>query len=361
MLKEDMTKTRFSLVHLSDEDLLMEITRLADRERQTTAQLIASLAELDARRLYLGQGCASLFTYCTQVLRLSEHAAYGRIEAARAARRFPVVLELLSNGSVTLTAVGLLAPHLTPENHRELLNSARHQSKREVEHVVARLRPQPSVPSTIRKLPSSRPPEVVEVNPIAPSKDASVSSVPNIPYQPNRGAVIGPLAPDRYKVQFTVSRETHDRLRRAQDLLRHTIPSGDPAAIFDRALKLLIADLERTKLATIGKPRPTHASSPRSRRISAAVRRGVWARDGGQCAFVGTNGRCTERGFLEFHHVVPYAVGGYTMVENLELRCNAHNAYEAELYFGPQKVKETRASWTFSTRSRTELSPMGGW
>ena len=129
---------------MSDDELLVEVGRLAVHERQATAHLIASLAELDARRLYLGQGCSSLFTYCTQVLRLSEHAAYGRIEAARAARRFPVVLELLANGSVNLTAIGLLAPHLTPANHRELLDSARHKTKRDVEHLVASLRPQPS-------------------------------------------------------------------------------------------------------------------------------------------------------------------------------------------------------------------------
>jgi hypothetical protein len=46
-------------------------------------------------------------------------------------------------------------------------------------------------------------------------------------------------------VPITVSGETYEKLRRARDLLRHTIPSGDPAAIFDRALTLLPADLEK--------------------------------------------------------------------------------------------------------------------
>jgi 5-methylcytosine-specific restriction endonuclease McrA len=66
------------------------------------------------------------------------------------------------------------------------------------------------------------------------------------------------------------------------------------------------------------------------------VKRTVWSRDGGRCAFVGTNGRCTETGFLEFHHVVPYADGGRTVSENLELRCRSHNRYEAEEYFRPR-------------------------
>jgi 5-methylcytosine-specific restriction endonuclease McrA len=61
----------------------------------------------------------------------------------------------------------------------------------------------------------------------------------------------------------------------------------------------------------------------------------VWRRDDGRCAFVGTHGRCTERGTLEFHHVQPYAAGGVTSIDNLQLRCRAHNQYEAEQFFGP--------------------------
>ena len=121
-----------------------------------------------------------------------------------------------------------------------------------------------------------------------------------------RPAVIAPLAPERFKVQMTVSRETHDKLRRVQDLLRHQVPDGDPAVVFDRALTLLLQDLERKKLAAARRPRPAHASAPGSRHVPAAVRREVWKRDEGQCAFVGDARRLTERGFLEFHHVVPF-------------------------------------------------------
>ena len=79
-----MTDILSSLNRLTDTALLAETKRLAAVERRATADLIASLMELDSRKLYLGEGCSSLFTYCTQVLRLSEHAAYGRIAAARA-------------------------------------------------------------------------------------------------------------------------------------------------------------------------------------------------------------------------------------------------------------------------------------
>jgi hypothetical protein len=150
-------------------------------------------------------------------------------------------------------------------------------------------------------------------------------------------SVVAPLAPERYKVQITVSRETFEKLRRAQDLLRHTIPTGDPAAIVDRALDALLTDLNRTRLAAVSRPAKDRPTASDSRHIPAAVKRAVWTRDGGQCAFVGARGRCTETGFLEFHHVVPYARGGPSGVDNIELRCRAHNAYEAELDFGPRQ------------------------
>src|SRR6476469_623367 len=127
-----MTTTRMALTELEDAELVAAITHAAANERSLTVQLIALLAELDARRLYLREGCASLFTYCTQVLHLSEHAAYGRITAARAARRFPNLLTLLEEGAITLTTVGLIAPYLTLQNADSLLTIARHQSKREV-------------------------------------------------------------------------------------------------------------------------------------------------------------------------------------------------------------------------------------
>ena len=211
--------------------------------------------EMDARKLHLGEGCSSLFTlYCTQVLHFSEHAAYGRIEAARAARRFPAILEHLADGRLTLTAIGLLAAHLTPANCEEVLSSAAYKSKRDVERIVAAIRPQPPVPSVVRKLAPPRTPSLPAPRAVAAlggstgtgscttSAEQTMSPAPvdqpllSAPLAaPRRDQmVVTPLAPERYKVQFTISRQAHDKLRRAQDLLRHTIPDGNPAVVFER-------------------------------------------------------------------------------------------------------------------------------
>lgn len=100
------------------------------------------------------EGCSSLFVWCMDVLHLSADAAYGRLEVARVARRYPIVLEGLVSGSVTMTAIALLRPYLTDANHRHFLADAQHQSKRDIERLVAALAPKPDVPPSIRELPA---------------------------------------------------------------------------------------------------------------------------------------------------------------------------------------------------------------
>jgi hypothetical protein len=346
--------------HLSDGALIAEVTRCARDERHATAQLIVHLAELDARHLYLGEGHSSLFTYCRDALGLSDDAAYNRVEAARACRLFPRILDQLVDGSLTVTSVRLLARHLAAENHRDLLAAASHRSKREVEELIARRFPKPDTPSSVRKVPERRrsPVLVAPTLPMTGPAQAVVAPVMTIaPAAPVLTApeivsprpapsayrpAVKPLAADRYEVRFTASATTRDKLRVAQDLLRHAIPSGDVAAIFDRALSALIEAHSHAKMAVVRRPAKTRqvTTSVRrvvdaSRHVAAEVRRVVWVRDGGRCAFLAVSGhRCSERAFLEYHHVVPYGIGGKATIANIQLRCRAHNGYEAEVFFG---------------------------
>ena len=333
---------------LSDRDLLLATARVAADERRTTAELLTLLAELDTRRLYLGEGYSSLFTYCTQRLRLSESAAYGRIAAARAVRRFPSLL--MVDGDVTLTTIGLLAAHLTDDNHEALLDAARHASRRDVERLVASLHAQPDIPARMRRIPSHRDPGTrvpsapertdgrpldLLTGPAMAERTAPESASAKSPVSPAPRPAVAPVAADRYLLRVTVSASTHAKFERARDLLRHSVPDGDPAVVIDRAFSVLLDHLERRKAGRVSRAssgRPV-ATAARRRHVPAAVRRAVWTRDQGRCAFVGRAGRCTETGFLEYHHVVPFAAGGTTDATNLELRCRAHNAYEATVHF----------------------------
>ena len=337
-----------SLRRLSDGELVARVKKLAAQERRATALLVAHLAELDTRDVHLRAGYSSLFSYCREVLALSEHEAYNRIEVARAALRFPVVLDLLAAGSVNLTAVRLLAPHLTPENHRTVLESARGKKKVEIEEIVARLSPRPSAPTSLRKVPTARSTgagaatarSAVIATPSAPALDAPPTNVPafmpaSAPLPgPEPPGKVAPLSPGRYRLQVTLDEATVEKLRLAKDMLRHSLPSGDDAVILDRALTALLNEHARKKFAATEKPRPSRKASSGARHIPAEVRRAVWVRDLGRCAFVGKSGRrCNERAFVEFHHAKPWAVGGEATVENIELRCKGHNDHEARVFF----------------------------
>lgn len=352
MVERIMPSVLPSFTGLTDAELLTRVRALAHDERRTTATLIAALTELDTRRLYLREGFSSLFSYCTQALRLSEDAAYNRIRTARVAAKWPIVLEMIADGSVTVTAVRLLSDVLTHANHDELLRVAHHKTKREVEELVARVRPQPSIPATIRRVATPDPPPVAPapISALLGVQSSATSGVPpgSIPPQPAlspKPVNVAPLSQDQYKIQFTIPKATHDKLRRVQDLMRHTNPTGDPAVIFDRALTLLLDQLEKARLGTTSRPQSRQRETRRrSRHIPSAVKREVWRRDDGRCAFVGAAGRCSETGFLEYHHVTPYADGGDATTANIQLRCRAHNAYEAEEWFGASIARERHDS-----------------
>jgi hypothetical protein len=337
---------------LSDQDLLARIHVLAGREREATVELVAHLVALDARpSLYAAQGYGSLFSYCTQALRLSEDAACNRIEAARAGRRFPVILDLLASGEVSLTAVRLLGRHLTPENHQAVLAKASRRSRQQIEALVAEVSPRPDVPPSVRKLRAITAPSsagLADSASCAPSAPAPAVASPAV-FVPTPRPIIQATAPERYRVQFTIGPKTHEKLRRLQALLRREIPDGDPGAIFDRALTLLLEAVEKRKFGAATPPDPQATIRPRtdrsardparqSRYIPREVKRAVWRRDGGRCAFIASGGRrCSERTFLDFHHVQAYAKQGPATVANISLRCWRHNQYEAELIFGPHQ------------------------
>ena len=135
------------------------------------------------------------------------------------------------------------------------------------------------------------------------------------------------------------------------------MPNGDLAQVFDRALTVLVEELERRKFAATRRPGASRGQSEDSRHIPAAVKRAVVMRDGGRCAFVAPEGRrCDERRFLEFHHLQPYGAHGKPTVDNIALRCRAHNRYEAELFYGP--IRRHAAGEVVSERSRVYGSPI---
>jgi len=360
----------YTLAHLRDEVLLLNLAALVAQDRVTTATLLAHIAEVDARRLYAPAGYASMHAYCVEELCLSEDAAYKRIQAARAARQFPVLFPALAEGRLHLSAVCLLAPHLTAENAEELIEAATHRRKSEIEGFLIRRFAGTEAPAMIwtvlpisdRSVPQLAPGQVegeaskgirATDDQLAPGRVEDPEAKP------------APPSPERFLVEFTIGESTHEKLRYAQALLSHAVPTGDVAQVLDRALDALIADLEKRKFGAITRrtrpqgttPEPSRqGTTVRKRYVPAQVRRAVWERDQGRCTFVGATGhRCEARMFLEFDHIDPVARGGKATVEGMRLRCRAHNQYEAERRFGAGFMRRKRQEARLAaTEARTE-------
>lgn len=127
-----------TLDHLSDEALFRSLNAAVSRARVNLAEILWHLAEFDARRLYASAGYPSMFAYCVEVLHFSEPEAGRRIHAARIARKFPALWPAISSGRLHLSAITLLAPHLSRENADELIEAATHRSKYAIETLLAR-------------------------------------------------------------------------------------------------------------------------------------------------------------------------------------------------------------------------------
>jgi 5-methylcytosine-specific restriction endonuclease McrA len=378
-----MKTSNNSLAVLSHSQLLHRFGDLVCRDRRCTAEMLAVIAEVDQRKLWATHACPSMFAFCVEHFHMSEAVTAKRIWAARTARRFPVIFKMVAGGELHLGAIHRLAKHLIDDNHRDLLNRARHKSSREIDRLVAEIAPKPDVASRVRALPRCREPSIpsaltvaMEREPLVfgEKKDAATSGCPDRTLSaqatdfappavaPTRMAApisapttappeacrnrknnkpVVALSPRRYKVEITIDQDTHDKLRMLEDLLSHKYAHIDPAVIVGRALDLLLTETLKKKAAMIDRPRrkrDNNGSQPKTtltRAIPPAVRREVWRRDGGLCAFVADGGkRCSGTRALEYHHIRPYGKGGGHEADNIALRCRAHNQHQADLDFG---------------------------
>ncbi|HEY6727540.1 MAG TPA: hypothetical protein VI197_26070, partial [Polyangiaceae bacterium] len=141
------------LERLSDRALLTEFNELVRQDQHHVASLLRHIDVIDRRKLWARMGHSSLFDFLVRRYHLSESTAGKRIGAARTARRFPILFTMVARGDIHLSGIHCLKAHLTPENHEQVLALAKHKSIREIAELVARLAPQPDVPTLLRALP----------------------------------------------------------------------------------------------------------------------------------------------------------------------------------------------------------------
>ncbi len=321
------------LSHLADHVLRQALIAASARNRASTAELLVHIAEFDARRLYLPAGFPSMHLYCVRELHMSEDTAFKRCQAARAARDFPSIIDAIADGRLHVSAVVMLAPHLTSRNSAELLEASSGKTKSEISLLLAERFPRADVPESVRALATICATEgLASIPTLASTLSPAPGQVISPPAPPR--PMVAPLSPGRYELRLTLDEETHSLLRMAQELLGHAIPSGNIALVLKRALAKLVEVEEKRVFAASSRTR-VRRGKPKGRYVPAEVRREVLLRDGRQCAFKSDSGeRCPSRTRLQFDHVTPVARGGESTAANLRLLCSAHNRHEADRVFG---------------------------
>ncbi len=396
----------YSLTHLGDAQVARDYDDALTQEAGATAWALASLAEFDARKLYLLDGYSSMFAHAVEKKRMSRDCAGKRIQAARAARKFPALFVALERERLNLSGVCMLAPCLTPQNAVELVEAAGGLTNDQLALLLAERFPRPDVPTSLRPIASAAPDAQYAVRHVAivdsqavtspktPAEHAvrhvgdasgffpglaateqhAVRHVPEAQLQPlatiaSRAPVLpppsiptrlAPLSPEKFELRTCIDRETHALLVQARDLLGHSVPNGDIAEILKRALTVPVADVERRRFAMTARTRPGRRPA-RSGHIPSEVRRAVLLRDGAQCTFVSESGhRCTSKRFLEFDHIEPVARGERSTVSNVRVLCHNPNQLAARRLFGGKfmdaKVEGARRR-SQATRRDLPLSP----
>ena len=354
----------------SDEQLLATTELLNFKENKLKAQVIMHLIEIEDRELHLQQGYSSLFSYCREVLHLSESAAGRRIAAAKAIRKYPDLYELLVAQRLSLATLSLVSSRLTPENKNELITNIIDKSKRAVECYLASTNvKQAKIPERIKP---------VTVNKPAPNTTtATENSCTNTQsehtntdnHENNEEETVDEL---RFELRFSIPNSLMKKFEESLQLLGGKYPTGATIEdAFEEFVELFLnkhspkrreekkqankktkSGAKATAAAGVENEPAVEAESPTadegiatakpkkpSRYIKLETRDQVWLRDQARCTYVNNEKRCTSTHDLEVDHIEPFAVSKNNDVSNLRLRCRARNLYSAKKSFGKSAVE----------------------
>jgi len=358
--KNDLSK-------IKDNQLLDNFSHVVRQERESIALVVAHLAEIDKRKLYAREGYSSLFSYCVKKFHYSEQAIYRRIQAARLSQHFPEILALLDSGAIHFTALTLISPYVKQENKEILFQGVQRKSKQEIETFLASHFPMTkNIPDKITRLSHSKnsvlalekvPSEILslfdqkqeDAQKITIASDSSPLNA-----ELNQGSQSGMKR--RIKIEFSADEQLAEKIKRVKEVMRHTYPHGRLEDIFNELLEFYLEKkaperkIARMEKAAVGKEEKSaapkrnqkeerSAGSIQSRYIPQEIRRKVWKRDRGECSYQAPDGKkCAERGALEIDHIHPFALGGDSTTQNLQLLCRTHNHYRAQQTFGVFRV-----------------------
>jgi hypothetical protein len=371
---------------LSDSELLLNLKNAVLEERKIITQVLDFLREVDRRRLYADSGYASLWDFCTKELGYSTAAASRRISSMRLLRELPELKDALLSGRQNLSSLAqaqkffrLEEKHqeskLTSTRKRAVLEKLAGKSTRECEQELLKISSVPielAMPENIRALDETHSElklvldsdlleKLNRIQAIRSHASPSMSYVELLKFMADDVLRrIDPLEKEKAKDEKQKARKNgikalaktatespipgNSAVRRETPVATTSVPMPEAATNMTSPLGMEAvrapsphlppaSEVESVVCSTISKPK-----SPTRVPIPAAIKRQIWLRDRGKCGFTNPTSRitCGSRHFLEIDHIRPVALGGENTVENLQLRCRAHNQRAAVRIFGPR-------------------------
>jgi hypothetical protein len=331
--------------------LLADAESFAKREKKATAMVIAHIAEISKRKLALDLGYRSLFDYCEKRLNISSGGVWQRIQVANVCNRFPEVLKSLAQGEINLTAASKISPHLSKDNVLALIDKAKNLSTRELEEYLVTLQPKATFAPSVRKQPqlilaSEKIPDTKAIDATDPVTATALKDPAPI--------ILEPATSKRYNLRLSISKELKEKIDRLAEVMGFSNPSANLEEIFDLAITTTLEkkdpkiiqqrrDARQQKKAeekpSVPKGEDSN-SNVKGRYIPAEVKGLVLKRAGYRCEWVGEDQkRCSQRACLEIDHVQPFALGGKSHPDNLQILCRLHNLRKAEIDYGEELMQ----------------------
>lgn len=291
---------------LPNSELIAALDAAVSKEKLVTAEVVAGMAEVYARKLHLELGYASLYRFVRQKYGLSEGSTYRRVSAARLSLKHPEVIGRLKTGELTLCAATeawkafeavrveskQLLPVTQPMSKKaeaQVLVKLSHKSKTEAKHVLA--------------------------------SHVNYASAPVLKSQ------VIPHSPTLRELRLPITKEQEIKFERLKSLLSHRIPSGDAVALFDLMLETTLDKFDPTRIQKRVESRKHHALLRHREEPKTHAKRKIWDNFNDGCAYQNpeTGKKCASTWCLDVDHILPKSKGGKDRLENYQLLCRAHN------------------------------------
>ena len=326
---------------LSDKELIETTTTLRGKEKELLFELLLHIGEIDGRGLYRDEGYPSLFVYLNTGLGYSKAASYRRVQVARLLRRFPEACSALGSESLSFSALVEISKVAIAENISELLRKCEGKSLEEVEHILLREGAhQPKRKECVKVVRTQKVPTI----PTQTLFPQIVETPPAKSEVSEQGSAAEPSLEECFRLELEVDQEFMSLYTEVKALSGGNGMEGALKKVMKEYIQRNSPKEREKRRAKSPHKKPTPVSDKRSRHIPVQVRDQVYLRDRGRCTFVAPSGkRCCAREKLEYDHIQPYSLGGEHVVENLRLRCHAHNQLEAERVFGKEVMNSIRA------------------